>query len=34
MSATNEESFGFLPWIVILVSAIVMLLVYIVAATV
>ena len=34
MSATKEESFGFLPWIVILVSVIVVLLVYIFAARV
>jgi hypothetical protein len=32
MSATKEESFGFLPWIIILVSVIAVLLVYIFAA--
>ena len=31
MSATKEESLGFLPWIIILVSVIVVLLVYIAA---
>jgi hypothetical protein len=31
MSATKEESLGFLPWIIFLVSVIVVLLAYIVA---
>jgi|HubBroStandDraft_6_1064221.scaffolds.fasta_scaffold64412_4 hypothetical protein len=34
MSTTKDESFGFLPWIVILVSVIVILLGYIFAARV
>jgi hypothetical protein len=32
MRATNEESFGVLPWIVVLVTVIVLLVGYIVAA--
>jgi len=32
MSQTKEESFGFLPWIIILFTVIVMLVVYISAA--
>ena len=31
MSATKDESFGYLPWIIILVTVIVMLVLYIVA---
>jgi len=34
VSVTREESFGVLPWIVVLVFAIAMLVVYILAATV
>jgi len=33
MSATKDESFGFLPWIAILATVIVVLLVYIFAAS-
>jgi hypothetical protein len=33
INEVNDESFGYLPWVVILVSTIVMLLVYIVANT-
>lgn len=32
MSATKDESFGFLPWIVIFACGIVLLLVYIIAS--
>jgi hypothetical protein len=34
MSATKDESFGFLPWIAVLVTVIAILLVYIFAARV
>ncbi len=33
MSTTRDESFGFLPWIAVLVTVIVVLIVYICAAT-